>query len=80
MKLGMVGPSTKISGGVIAATLVLALFALTDSEMFWSDDSEDQIPLVKADPTPIKRRPVDPGGMEIPFQNFEIWSILEGER
>jgi len=80
VKLDTVGPSTKIAGGVIAGTLVLALFALTDSEMSWSDDSEDQIPLVKADPALIKRRPVDPGGMKIPFQNFEIWSILEGGR
>ena len=80
MKLGMVGLNTKIAGVVIVAILVLVSFELAGGYAVSPSDKRNQITVIKADPKPIKRRPEDPGGMEIPFQDFEIWSIFEGSR
>jgi hypothetical protein len=80
MKLGMVGLNTKIAGVAIVAIPVLISFVLVGDEAVSPSDTLNQITVVKADPKPIKRRPEAPGGMEIPFQDFEIWSILEGGR
>jgi hypothetical protein len=76
----MVSLNSKIAGVAIVAIPVLVSFVLVSSEMFSPNDTHDQMPVIKADLKPIKRRPVDPGGMEIPFQDFEIWSVLEGGR
>jgi hypothetical protein len=80
MKWGMVGLNTKIAGMVIVAILVLVLFVLAGAHAVSPSDERNQITVIKDDPKPIKRRPEDPGGMEIPFQDFEIWSIFEGSR
>lgn len=37
---------------------------------------DGQIPLVRADPTPFRSRPENPGGVEIPHQNFEVYDRL----
>lgn len=37
---------------------------------------EGQIPLVRADPTPYRTRPDNPGGTEVPHQNFEVYNRL----
>jgi hypothetical protein len=37
---------------------------------------DGQIPLVRADPAPFRARPENPGGTEIPNQNFEVYDRL----
>lgn len=37
---------------------------------------DGQIPLVRADPTPWRSRPDNPGGAEVPHQNFEVYDRL----
>lgn len=80
MKLGMISLNARITGMAIVTVFILIVFVLLSNEMFSPKDTHDQIPIVKADLKPIKRRPVDPGGMDIPFQGFSIWSSLEAGR
>ena len=37
---------------------------------------EGQSPLVRADPAPYRTRPENPGGAEVPHQNFEVYNRL----
>lgn len=35
------------------------------------------IPTIKPDPAPIRSRPVDPGGMDIPFQDSTVYTLVQ---
>jgi len=37
-------------------------------------------PIIKADNSPVKEQPEDPGGMEIPHQDKEVFNVLNGEK
>ncbi|MGH6720363.1 MAG: SPOR domain-containing protein [Alphaproteobacteria bacterium] len=39
--------------------------------------SPDEAPLVVADPTPTKHRPAEPGGLVIPFQDDEVYDVMD---
>ena len=80
MRGDLVSLDAKIAGVAIVAIPVLISFVLVGDEAVSPSDTPNQITAVKADPKPMKRRPDAPGGMEIPFQDFEIWSILEAGR
>ena len=36
-----------------------------------------QVPLIEAEPGPVKRRPLDPGGLPIPNQDMLVFGLLE---
>ncbi|WP_025898665.1 SPOR domain-containing protein [Sneathiella glossodoripedis] len=36
-------------------------------------------PIIKADDTPVKEQPEDPGGMEIPHQDKEVFNVMKPE-
>lgn len=38
------------------------------------------IPLVKADPDPVKIKPKDPGGLKVPHKNMTVYERLEGSQ
>jgi hypothetical protein len=40
------------------------------------DEPQDPVTL-KASTGPVKYRPQSPGGMEIPFQDMEVWTLLK---
>lgn len=40
----------------------------------------DEVPLIKADADPVKSRPDDPGGMEVPHQDRLIYDKVSGEQ
>ena len=46
--------------------------------MFASASGGEGIPLLRADPTPFKVRPRDPGGMEIPDRDKLVYERLQG--
>jgi hypothetical protein len=71
--------ATRRSRLLIAGPSLLALSGLVTGFAVWPSDTPEPV-FVKADTSPIKRSPDAPGGMEIPFQDFEIWSILEAGR
>ncbi len=37
-------------------------------------------PIIKADPSPVKEKPEDPGGMEIPHQDKNVFNVLNAEK
>jgi hypothetical protein len=41
--------------------------------------SEGEVPVVRADPNPIKERPADPGGMNVPDQDKLVYDRIDGE-
>ncbi|MFZ4762913.1 MAG: SPOR domain-containing protein [Alphaproteobacteria bacterium] len=43
-----------------------------------ADQGGGTIPVIKADASPVKRRPDNPGGMEVPFQDKMIFDKLSG--
>jgi len=66
---------------VLAATGLLLFFAIV-----WyaytsgaNSTTEGGMPLIKADGTPTKMRPDQPGGMEVPHQDKQIYERLRGE-
>ena len=71
--------ATRRSRLLIAGTSLLVLSGLVTGFAVWPSDTPEPV-FVMADPKPIKRLPVDPGGMVIPFQGFSIWSVLEAGR
>lgn len=65
---------------LLAAALLCALFATAVTYGLYPTDISDKITeplLIRAEAAPIKYRPADPGGMVIPFQNSEVWRLLD---
>ncbi len=65
--------------GIAAATLTLAGFAAV-AVYGWLQYGGGQavdgpIPVVQADPRPVRTRPDDPGGMKVPFQENQIYAL-----
>jgi len=61
--------------------LALALLALVGARAWNARRAETivaEIPLLRAEPGPARRRPEDPGGMEVPFQDMTVFNSLEG--
>lgn len=81
----MAGPPGRIEGprrGRIAALmflLALALLALVVLRAYETRRPETvvaEVPLLRADPSPIRERPAEPGGMEVPYQDTLIFETL----
>ena len=50
------------------------------SEMNWADQTDhkiSEIPLIKAEAGPVKQRPLNRGGMPIPYQDMLVFGLLE---
>ena len=65
--------------GIAAATLTLAGFAAV-AVYGWlqyggGQAADGPIPVVQADPRPVRTRPDDPGGMKVPFQENQIYTL-----
>lgn len=57
-------------GWLIHGKRVTAMFA---------QSGDDGVPMVRADPTPFKTRPRDPGGMEVPDRDKLVYERLQGK-
>ena len=81
----MAGPGGTSSRGRIAALLfllALALLALVVLRAYESHRGETvvaEVPLLRADPSPVRERPADPGGMQVPYQDSLILENLGEE-
>jgi cell division septation protein DedD len=62
---------------IASVAIILSLFWFMNSELD-GQGIGDLAPLVEADPAPIKVRPLEEGGMEIPDQDREIFNTLDG--
>ena len=72
--------------GLIAILLIIVLFGAGGwagwnylAEKLYIDDPYD-VPIVRANPAPIKVRPESPGGMEVPDRDKLVYDRMAGER
>lgn len=65
-----------LAGGLVAL-LVGGIYLIQSPSYQWNRLSPDAIPTVKADKTPVKKAPQDPGGMQIPNQDKKIYTKIE---
>jgi cell division septation protein DedD len=77
-----------VLGAALAAIGTIATLAVTH----WRPDARSEgreaaalpvaggVPLVKAEPGPIKVKPADPGGLKIPHKDKSIYERFEGKR
>lgn len=78
-KLRRIGPTFLIVALVILAMLFAAVawFALSsENGLNGQQIAAFEPPLLKADPTPYKRKPEDPGGMQIPNQDKLVYERI----
>lgn len=74
------GPSFR--SHLIALGVFISILAviLTGFFMFGDDKTDEEIITITATPTPVKIRPEQPGGMPIPDQDKQIYSLMQSNR
>ena len=63
------------SAVVIGLIAVVAVGWFAFQQGIWSG-TEEAAPVVRASPEPFKRKPVDPGGLDVPHQNMLVFNRL----
>jgi len=56
-----------------------AWFVYGDKLMMLTGASEDEVPLLRADASPVKVRPENPGGLQVPNRDKLVYNRLSGE-
>ncbi len=62
--------------GAFAGLIVLGWFAFEEAK--YPADSEN-LPIIKRNPAPYKEKPIDPGGMEIPYRGKQVFNTVSGK-
>lgn len=66
--------------GAVAAVLVLGGFGAGVGYVYWyvtrAGDGGGSVPLVRAETGPIRARPDNPGGQEVPHQNIDVFNRI----
>ncbi len=68
-----------VLAGVMVAIAVTAGLGGYMYSRFSSEEAPAEVPLVRAEPGPTKKRPAEPGGMEIPNQDKLVYGAVTGE-
>ena len=81
------GPRRRAGGGVLSVLVRLSFIAaslvVVAAAIFYGFHQsagvtdEASLPLIKADTTPLKSRPAQPGGMEVPNQDKLVFDRLD---
>jgi cell division septation protein DedD len=75
-----------LAGGLATVALLIAsgvlpqAFLAAQTREGWASTSAGSIPLIKAEPGPIKTKPADPGGLKIPHRDKDIYKNFEDDR
>jgi cell division protein FtsN len=75
------GAHTRLILTVALALLAVAALGVAARHIFFGETPKDQAastPVVKADDRPIKTRPADPGGMDVPNQDKLVYERMNG--
>ena len=73
-------------GAALAAIGTVAALTLTEYRPHARSESRDPaasqggIPLVKAEPGPVKVKPKDPGGLKVPYRDTSIYEQIQSHR
>jgi len=72
----------RLIGGAAVVVLAVAAIAMAAGWLFGEPEREarspTEVPLIKADESPVKVRPEDPGGMEVPNRDMLVYRRFEG--
>jgi len=75
------GSSTlKVLGGLVGVTLLAGgvWIGFGDKIITMFGASDGDVPVITADPAPIKVRPENPGGMQVPNQGRLVYGVVDG--
>ncbi|MEX2311561.1 MAG: SPOR domain-containing protein [Rhodospirillales bacterium] len=74
------GKTLKVLGGLVLVTLVVGgiWIGFGDRIMAMLSGTEGDVPVIAADPSPIKVRPESPGGMQVPNQGRLVYGVVDG--
>jgi len=75
-------PRRRIPWKIIGALVAVAIGGVGAAMFLGVGETPVQVadvPLITADPAPFKHRPDDPGGMEVPYQDVEVFGTLDEE-
>lgn len=64
---------------LIAAAIVITAFALAIWYAYDQGNGSGETPLVRADTTPIRRKPDNPGGLEVPDRDKLVYNRVRGD-
>ncbi len=72
--------SLKVLGALVGVTVVLGgiWLGFGDKIMGMIGTSDAAVPVITADPAPIKVRPENPGGMNVPNQGRLVYGVVDG--
>jgi len=70
----------KVLGGLVCLTLIAGgvWIGFGDRIMMMIQPSDGDMPVIAADPSPIKVRPENPGGMQVPNQGRLVYGVVDG--
>ena len=70
----------KVLGGLVLVTLLAGgiWIGLGDKIMGLLYEADGNVPVITADPSPIKVRPENPGGMQVPNQGRLVYGVVDG--
>lgn len=64
---------------ILAASVIAALGGAAWYFVGSTPMDQDQVPIVRAEPTPMKEKPQDPGGMDVPNRDKTVYNRVSGE-
>ncbi len=74
------GSTLKVLGGLVGVTLLAGgiWIGFGDKIMPMFGTAPGDVPVIAADPAPIKIRPENPGGMQVPNQGRLVYGVVDG--
>jgi len=74
------GSTLKVLGALVCVIILLAglWMGFGDRVMTMFSAAESDVPVIAADPAPIKIRPESPGGMQVPNQGRLVYGVIDG--
>ena len=74
------GSTLKVLGALVCVIILLAglWMGFGDRVMTMFSAAKSDVPVIAADPAPIKIRPESPGGMQVPNQGRLVYGVIDG--
>jgi hypothetical protein len=75
-------PRRRLPWKILAVVVAVAIGAIGAALFMGVGDTPQtvaDVPLITADPTPYKHQPDDPGGLQVPYQDVEVFDTMDEE-
>lgn len=74
------GATLKVLGGLVCLSLIAGgvWIGFGDRIMMMIAPADGDLPVIAADPSPVKVRPENPGGMQVPNQGRLVYGVVDG--